>query len=146
MDVPIVINTIPVSFVSPRGLVIMDAREWLGTPYVFGGDSKDGIDCSHFVYEVFHKRFPTYAYLWATQYPASNRFQQVPEPATADLVYWAPPTGDASGHIAIVIDPESGTFVGAQTSTGVAIANYKTNNYWAGRLNRRYFRFKELVL
>ena len=126
----------------------MDAVDWLvpNVPYVFGGDSKEGIDCSHFVYEVFHKRFPTYVYLSTTQYPASARFRQVPEPATADLVYWAPPAGDSSGHIAIVIDPEEGTFIGAQTSTGVAIASYNHNNYWGGRLRRLYFRYKELVL
>ena len=137
---------IPVSFVSPRGLIIMDSFEWLGTPYLFGGDSKTGIDCSHFVYEVFHKRVPTYTYLWTSQYPTSPRFKQVPEPAIADLIYWAPPAGDSSGHIGIVIDPDAGTFIGAQTSTGVAVANYKTNSYWGGRLRRQYLRFNELVL
>ena len=137
---------IPVSFVSPRALIIMDSYEWLGTPYLFGGDSKTGIDCSHFVYEVFHKRMPTYTYLWTTQYPDSPRFTQVPEPTAADLIYWEPPAGDSSGHIGLVIDPEAGTFIGAQTSTGVAVANYIKNTYWAGRLRRRYLRFKELVL
>ncbi|MGA2345207.1 MAG: NlpC/P60 family protein [Candidatus Sulfotelmatobacter sp.] len=136
---------IPVSFVSPRSLIIMDSYEWLDTKYEFGGDSKTGIDCSHFVYEVFRKRIPTYPYLTTTEYPTSARFRQVPEPAPADLVYWAPPAGDSSGHIAIVIDPDEGTFIGAQGSTGVAVANY-TTAFWGGHLRRQYFRFKELVL
>jgi cell wall-associated NlpC family hydrolase len=137
---------ITVSFMSPRGLVIQDSFEWLDTPYLSGGDSKAGIDCSHFVYEVLHKRIPTFAFLVTTEFPTSPRFAQVPEPAAADLVYWEPPTGSAHGHIAIVIDPEAGSFIGAQSSTGVAVANYKTNTYWAGRLERKYFRLKELVL
>jgi len=146
MDVPLVINTSPISVVSPRGLLIQEACDWIGTPYVFGGDSEDCIDCSHFVYQVYHKIIPTFSYLWATQYLTSPRFKQVPEPAIADVIYWAPPAGDSSGHVAIVVDPVACTFIGAQTSTGVAIASYTGNGYWAGRLSRRYFRCKELVL
>lgn len=32
-------------------------EEWMGTPYVYGGNSKNGIDCSAFVMNVFKKVF-----------------------------------------------------------------------------------------
>ena len=46
-------------------------------------------------------------------------------PLKGDLVHWP-------GHIGIVIDPDLGYFIGAQTSTGVAEANFK-QGYWHGQ-------------
>jgi cell wall-associated NlpC family hydrolase len=33
--------------------IIQEAKEWIGTPYRFGGTSRRGIDCSAFVQTVF---------------------------------------------------------------------------------------------
>lgn len=37
--------------------LFFEAFDWLGTPYHFGGKSKNGIDCSGFVAKVFKKVF-----------------------------------------------------------------------------------------
>ncbi len=37
-----------------RKAVLEIASEWKNTPYLMGGNSKDGIDCSHFVYQVLN--------------------------------------------------------------------------------------------
>lgn len=37
--------------------LFFEAFDWLGTPYHFGGKSKNGIDCSAFVSQVFRKVF-----------------------------------------------------------------------------------------
>lgn len=42
--------------ISPQPLSedwIENAKSWIGTPYVFGGNSKSGIDCSAFIQKVF---------------------------------------------------------------------------------------------
>jgi hypothetical protein len=49
------------------------------------------------------------------------------------LVLW-------DGHVGIITDPQRGTFIGAQTSTGVAQASY-TGGYWATRSGKRFLRF-----
>ncbi len=105
---------------------IIDAVEsWKSTPYLYGGDSNKGIDCSHFVLRVFRAAVDSaFIYGTASQLQNSNRFVTVSIPKNGDLVFW-------KGHVAIVIDAASGKFAGAQSSTGVAVANYKTG-YWAG--------------
>ncbi|MGH3087356.1 MAG: NlpC/P60 family protein, partial [Rubrobacteraceae bacterium] len=35
--------------------VLKEARSWLGVPYEYGGTSKQGVDCSGFVYAVYRK-------------------------------------------------------------------------------------------
>jgi hypothetical protein len=38
---------------SKSGTWLEEAKSWLGTPYRFGGDDRDGIDCSAFIQKVF---------------------------------------------------------------------------------------------
>lgn len=38
---------------SKAGTWLEEAKSWLGTPYRFGGDDRDGIDCSAFIQKVF---------------------------------------------------------------------------------------------
>jgi cell wall-associated NlpC family hydrolase len=119
------------------------AKDWKGTPYLLGGNSKEGIDCSHFVYQVLNAaRKKTAAAGLAPQLidyrstgtiEASGLFFPVPIPEPGDLVLW-------DGHVGIITDPQRGTFIGAQTSTGVAQASY-TGGYWATRSGKRFLRF-----
>jgi cell wall-associated NlpC family hydrolase len=38
-----------------RAAVINDAYSWLGTKYVYGGSTRQGIDCSWFVYKAYNE-------------------------------------------------------------------------------------------
>lgn len=81
--------------------------------------------CNQFVIAVLRASVaPDFPNILANDFPNSPRFQRVDSPAPGDLVHW-------SGHIGIVLDPDLGEFIGSQTSTGVAIANYK-RGYWNG--------------
>ena len=123
------------------------ANQWKGTTYLLGGNSTNGIDCSHFIYQVINgARLATAAqgiepqvveYRSTSTIEASNVFIRVANPQAGDLVMW-------DGHVGIVIDPLAGSFIGAQTSTGVAESNYKTNEYWQKRGVKGFLRFAYL--
>lgn len=128
-----------------RDAMVEVAGDWDGTPYLFGGNSDQGIDCSHFVYQVLNGargrvastgEFPSTQlvnYQSTSTIESSGQFFPVTIPEVGDLVLW-------DGHVGIVSDPKSGKFVGAQTSTGVAEASY-TAGYWATRAGKRFARY-----
>jgi cell wall-associated NlpC family hydrolase len=84
--------------------------------------------CNQFVIAVLRATVdPSFPMIRADEFPHSPRFYRVESPAPGDLVHWP-------GHIGIVLDPDRGEFIGSQTSTGVAVANYKSG-YWNGQYN-----------
>jgi lipoprotein Spr len=126
-----------------RKAVLEIASEWKGTKYLIGGNSKDGIDCSHFVYQVLNaarekvaKPYPApqiIDYRNTATIEASHIFFPINVPESCDFVLW-------DSHIGIIIDPNEGKFIGAQTSTGVEEASY-TSGYWAKQSGKRFIRF-----
>lgn len=112
---------------------IADAAEaWLRQ---HGNVSHDVIDCSHFVHQVLQASVgSSIGYMRADDFMSGHGFSRVDQPERGDLVHWP-------GHIAIVLDPVAGTFIGSQNSTGVDISNYKTDYYWSRRSNRTFLRY-----
>jgi len=97
------------------------------------------MDCSEFVYSVYQRAgISGFNYLNSHGIARSDKFEKVDVPRPGDIVYWP------QGHVAIVENPETGEFIGSQSSTGVARSNYKTNVYWGSRSGRSFFRLKTL--
>ncbi len=112
--------------INTRKKIIEEANKWKGTVYLFGGNSTDGIDCSHFVWQVYKKIvYPGMPYIFSDSSKDGMYFKRVTKSQLkqGDLVVW-------KSHIGIVDDPVLGTFIGAQCSTGVAKTFY-TSGYWA---------------
>ena len=108
-----------------HGEVVDIAMRYLGVPYVWGGDSPSGFDCSGFVQYVYAQvgiSLPHYA---AGQYGygvAVSRDQLQP----GDLVFF-----DGLGHVGIYIGanefvhaPHTGDVVKISSLTGAYDANY----------------------
>ena len=129
-----------------RAKLIEEARVWIGTPYLYGGNSSSAIDCSHFIYQVFNSARQSLAmsgpapqlieYRSTSAIEASKLFFSINIPEAGDLVLW-------DGHVGIITNPQTGIFIGAQTSTGVAEASY-TSGYWAKKSGKRFLRFIQL--
>ena len=131
-----------------RALIVKDAQAKI-SKYKYdkkglrsGGLPKaddDVMDCSEFVYSVYASGagITGFPYLNSHAIAASSKFEKVTEPGAGDIVYWS------QGHVAIVENPETGEFIGSQTSTGVARSNYKTNVYWKARAGRTFYRWKD---
>lgn len=98
----------------------------MGTPYVWGGGTPSGFDCSGFTQWVFRQAGVSIPRTSSAQYANSRR---VDNPQPGDLVFFG--SGGSVTHVGIYAG--GGRFLGAQTSTGVAYAS-TTSGYWASRV------------
>lgn len=118
-----------VSSLNEAKVSLMQAyHDWKGTPYVLGGASENGVDCSRFVNIVFDN------YL-GIELPTNTREQlntgiKIRRHAirTGDLVFFK--TGRKTLHVGIAVN--SGEFLHASTSNGVMISKLG-KNYWRNR-------------
>ena len=132
-----------------RALIVKKAQEMIRK---YGYDKKglrdskglpksddDVMDCSEFVYSVYSGvGIRGFSYLNSHTIANSSKFEKVDTPSPGDIVYWP------QGHVAIIENPETGEFIGSQSSTGVDRSNYKTNVYWKARPGRVFYRLKDL--
>ncbi len=113
--------------------LVADASEQLGVPYVWGGTTTAGFDCSGFLQFVFAKsgvQLPrTVAAMWDVG-------SSINDPRVGDLVFFETYAPGPS-HAGIYIG--NGQFVHSGSSTGVTIANMSTA-YW----NDRYIGAKRM--
>ena len=100
--------------------------EWYGTPYRFGGSSKDGIDCSAFtgglMTTVFGVGLPRMA---KDQYKVCERLQK-DELEEGDLVFFHT-TRKGISHVGIYLG--NGKFVHASVNYGVTISDMSEGYY-----------------
>lgn len=122
--------------------LLSEAESYLGTPYRFGGMTRNGIDCSAFVLSVFGAAtgtaLPRIAAAQAQQGETISRENL----SKGDLLFFSQGGGRIS-HVAIVYDitPEGIVrFIHAATSKGVSISSL-SDSYWASK-----FRFAKRIL
>lgn len=103
-------------------------HEWAGTPYRFGGESRDGIDCSALTQRIFKEQFN-----YALPRTAGEQMKQGRRVSRAalkpgDLVFFKPTR--RLNHVGVYLG--NGLFMHASSSQGVMISQLD-NQYWARR-------------
>lgn len=102
-------------------------NEWKGTPYRYGGTTKQGIDCSAFVQityrDIFRKDLPRST---EDQARIGNKINKNNLQA-GDLVFFKTGSGQDGYHVGIYA--ENNTFIHASTSKGVTRSSL-SNSYW----------------
>nr|WP_170885531.1 peptidoglycan-binding protein [Bacillus alkalicellulosilyticus] len=106
--------------------IISTAKNLIGSPYVWGGTSPSGFDCSGFLLYVYKQHgvtIPrTVSQIWGASSSVSN-------PSVGDIVFF---TTYAAGPSHAGIYLGNGDFIHAGSSTGVTISNLD-QSYWSSR-------------
>ena len=108
--------------------IITTGKKYIGVPYVWGGSTPNGFDCSGFVQYVFRQHGISLPRTSAQQYTVGTAVSKnalIP----GDLVFFNT-SGSGVSHLGIYIG--NGEFLHASTSKGVTIS-LLSNSYWAAR-------------
>lgn len=107
--------------------IISAATSFIGTPYVWGGTSPGGFDCSGFIQYVYGTQDVT---IPRTVNEIWNFSTPVTSPSVGDLVFFETYQPGPS-HLGIYLG--AGKFVHSGSSRGVEISNLNDNSYWQSR-------------
>lgn len=121
--------------------LLREADSWMGTPYVWGGNDRNGVDCSGFVTQVYLRSLDIKLPRTSAQQQEFCTTISRNDLQPGDLVFFTVRGGDRVGHVGIYIG--DGNMVHSSSSKGVIITPlstpyFVTNYHSAGRVERYY--------
>ena len=128
-NLPLAPNGKPILPASKVSDVIKTAKSYMGTPYIFGGATPNGFDCSGYLQYVFQKHGIAIPRTADEQYKLGLRTKSTKELVPGDLVFFETYEKGAS-HCGIYLGKDE--FIHASTSKGVRIDKL-SNSYWQPR-------------
>ena len=108
--------------------IINTAKKYIGVPYLWGGATPKGFDCSGFVQYVFNTHGITLPRTSREQYTVGYKVSKS-NLQPGDLVFFNT-SGKGVSHLGIYLG--DGQFIHASTSRGIIIADLN-NTYWTNR-------------
>ena len=119
---------IPPTLHPKSNALLTDARQWLGTPYRYGGEDKRGVDCSGLVLNVYRSalgiKLPRNSAAQADFCSPLSKGQLLP----GDLIFFATSKGNKKiSHVGIYVG--DGKMIHSSTSKGVIVSNISDDYY-----------------
>ncbi|WP_270180111.1 C40 family peptidase [Alkalihalobacillus sp. CinArs1] len=114
------------SSVASTSSVVTIAKQYIGVPYVWGGSTPSGFDCSGFLQYAYNKAGVSLPRTVASMWDATS---SVSSPSVGDLVFFETYKPGPS-HAGIYLG--GGKFIHSSSSYGVTISSMD-NSYWAPR-------------
>lgn len=114
----------------PRDGVVYYAKSYMGTPYVYGGNTKGGIDCSGLIYNAFRQqgiRVPRTVH----ELRKKGKRISIDRAKKGDIIFFRTSRKRKLTHAGIVVNSRGGTpqFIHASSSNGVMISSLESS-YW----------------
>ena len=106
-------------------------KKWRGTKYAWGGDSKNGIDCSALTRRVYREAFNKELPRVSQQQIKKGTRVSAKNLKSGDIVYFTPE--NRTSHTAVYVG--NSLFINASSSKGVVMSSLKSP-YW-----RKYFKY-----
>ncbi|SFQ29911.1 C40 family peptidase [Hymenobacter arizonensis] len=116
--------------------LLRTVTDWIGTPYRYGNNSRQGTDCSGFVTRVFREVYGVTLQRSSRSMFSSTKHIAKSEVKTGDLVFFRRGKGPIY-HVGIYL--KDGKFAHSATNGGVMVSSlkqpyYQRNFYAAGRV------------
>lgn len=109
--------------------LLIECASWIGVPYVYGGNTKRGVDCSGFTCAVYDKVYGIKLHRRSRdQYEKDVRRKRKGVLQLGDLVFFTSPNANGvCNHVGIFL--KDGKFVHASSSRGVVVDNLSGNYF-----------------
>ncbi|ADY56266.1 NLP/P60 protein [Syntrophobotulus glycolicus DSM 8271] len=106
--------------------IIGTAKKYLGVPYLYGGTTPSGFDCSGYVRYVFNQNGLSLPRTAREQYTVGSKVSSL---QAGDLVFFSTNSNGKIDHVGIYLG--GGNFINSTSSRGVIISSL--NSYWQPR-------------
>lgn len=126
---------------SAASKLLHEADTWIGIPYKWAGNDRDGVDCSGFVLQVYLRSLNISLPRTSAQQQEYCKAISKKDLRPGDLVFFTVRGGKRVGHVGIYIG--DGNMIHSSSSKGVVITPldnpyFVTNYHSSGRVERLY--------